>query len=213
MSHKINPIGFRIGVSKGWNSIWFEDNKSNYKANLHEDLKIREVLERNFKSAGIDQIVINRTPSNLEISVSVVKPGVAIGREGTLIESVKKELGRILKRKDVNLKINGIKDDAFSAEFTAYEIASGIEARRSVKSLVKKAIDKAKKAGVKGMRIWIAGRLTGGEYANSYKKKFGRMGLHSFRSDIDYAYARAHTINAGILSVKVWIYKNDKYDI
>lgn len=207
MGHKINATGYRMGVSLEWLSKWFGGNKKDFRTNLHEDLKIREFVNETFKQAEIEAINISRTHTSLEVLVMVARPGLAIGREGKLIEKAKKDLQKKFKGRAIDLQIKGIKQPQMSARVIAKQIADGIEKRRSVKSLVKRAVETSTKAGVTGIRVWVAGRLTGGEHANMYKKQVGRVPLQTLRAQIDYAYERAHSTKAGILSVKVWIYR------
>jgi len=209
MGHKINSTGFRMGVSKKWTSNWISKNKSDYVVNLNEDMKVREFLEKTFSQAEIQDILIERTPSAIDVVMFVARPGMAIGREGKLIEKAKKDIQKLVSATNVDLQIKGVTQPQFSARIIARQIADGIEKRRSVKSLVKKTEENARKSGVSGIKIWVSGRLTGGEHANMYKRQFGRVPLQTLRADLDYAYERAKTMNAGIISVKVWIYKGE----
>jgi len=209
MGNKVNATGLRIGVIKNWLSTWFSGKRADYTKNLHEDLKVREFIEKTFVAAEIGSIEINRSPSAIEVVVSVGRPGMAIGREGKLIEKAKKDMLKVVSAKTVDLQIKGVQQPQFSAQIIARQIADGIERRRSVKSLVKRAIESAQRSGVLGIKIWVAGRLTGGEHANKYKKQIGRVPLQTLRADIDYAYVRAKSMSAGILSVKVWIFKGE----
>lgn len=211
MGNKINATGLRIGVIKDWLSTWFSGKTADYTKNLHEDIKVREFITKTFLTAEIQDIKINRSPSAIEVLVQVGRPGMAIGREGKLIEKAKKDLAKVVTAKAVDLQIKGVQQPQFSARIVARQIADGIERRRSVKSLVKRAVENCQKSGVQGIKIWVAGRLTGGEHANMYKKQVGRVPLQTLRADIDYAYERAKSMNAGILSVKVWIYKGEIY--
>lgn len=211
MGNKVNATGFRIGVIKNWLSTWFSGKREDYTKNLHEDLKVREFINETFKLAEIQDIEINRSPSAIEVVVQVGRPGMAIGREGKLIEKAKKDMQKVISVKTVDLQIKGVQQPQFSARIIAQQIADGIERRRSVKSLVKRAIESAQRSGVLGIKIWVAGRLTGGEHANMYKKQTGRVPLQTLRADIDYAYVRAKSMNAGILSVKVWIFKGEVF--
>lgn len=211
MGNKINASGFRVGVIKNWLATWISSNRADYAKNLAEDMKIRDFLRTTFAQAEIQDIEISRSPSAIEVMVEVGRPGMAIGREGKLIEKAKKDLQKIVSAKTVDLQIKGVQQPQFSARIIARQIADGIERRRTVKSLVKRAIESAQRSNVQGIKIWVAGRLTGGEHANMYKKQFGRVPLQTLRADIDYAYERAKTTNAGILSVKVWIYRGEIY--
>jgi small subunit ribosomal protein S3 len=209
MGNKINATGFRIGVIKTWLSTWFTPRRLDYTKNLTEDIKVREFISGTFSTAEIQDININRSPNAIEVIVHVGRPGMAIGREGKLIEKAKKDVQKLVSAKSVDLQIKGVQQPQFAARIIARQIADGIEKRRSVKSLVKRAIENAQKSGVQGIKIWVAGRLTGGEHANMYKKQTGRVPLQTLRADIDYAYERAKSMNAGILSVKVWIYRGE----
>lgn len=211
MSHKIHPIGFRLGITKKWLSNWFVDKAKKYKEFVMEDIKIREFLSKSFKDAEVVDIKINRTANQIDAEVRVVKAGVAIGRQGKLIESVKQKLSKMLKGKNVSLKIVALRKQELSAKVLAERIALGIVRRRSVKSLVKKTIEQLKKAGVEGAKIQVSGRIGGGIHSNVYTKKFGRIAMQTLRADIDYAYVRAETPNAGVLSVKVWLYNKTVY--
>ena len=211
MAHKIHPIGFRLGVTKTWSASWFAKDKKTYRQALAQDIKIREIIKKAFAAAGVEKIEIKRTTNSVEVIVYVARPGLAIGRSGAQIEAVKKQLKKLTKIDALELKIRDVKQINLSASLIAQNIARGIEKRRSVRSLVKKAIEVAKRSGVLGIRIWVSGRLTGGEHANLYKRWYGRVPLQTLRADIDYHYERAETVNAGVLSVKVWIYKGDVY--
>lgn len=211
MGNKVNATGFRIGVIKNWLSTWFSGKREDYTKNLTQDLKVRDFINKTFVAAEIQDIEINRAAGSLEIIVHVGRPGMAIGREGKLIEKAKKDLIKEVGTKAVDLQIKGVQQPQFSARIIARQIADGIERRRSVKSLVKRAVESAQRSGVLGIKVWVAGRLTGGEHANVYKKQTGRVPLQTLRADIDYAYERAKSMNAGILSVKVWIFKGEIY--
>lgn len=211
MGHKINATGYRIGIALESSSKWFAASKADFRANIASDIKIRDFINKSFKQAEIDSISISRTLNAVEVNVLVARPGLAIGREGKLIEKAKKDLSKLIGAKSVELQIKGVAQPSLSARIVAEQIASGIEKRRTVKSLVKRAVDTSMKAGVTGIKIWVAGRLTGGEHANMYKRQQGRVPLQTLRAEIDYSYVRAKSTKAGILSVKVWIYKGDIY--
>ncbi len=212
MGHKVHATGFRVGISQDWSSKWFASNKKDFREQLAEDIIIREFILKTFKPAEVESVSINRTHTLVEIICLVARPGLAIGREGKLIEKTKKDLIHLIGGKAVDLQIKGVAQPALSAAVIASQIADGIEKRKSVKSLVKRAREAALKAGVAGIRIWVAGRLTGGEHANIYKSApAGKVPLQTLRSQIEYSYVRAKSTKAGILSVKVWIYKGDLY--
>ncbi len=210
MGHKIHPYGFRLGITKPHRATWLSLRKEEFKNWTIEDIEIREKIRESIKYAGIANILINKDSNRIEIIVEVARPGVAIGPKGESIKKLKKSLQQIVgKKRKIDIKVRGIKNANANAALVAQNIARGIEKRRSVKSLVKKAIEMIRKSGVQGAKITVSGRIGGIEQAMTYKRQFGRVPLHTLRADIDYAYERAQTTTAGILSVKVWIYKGE----
>lgn len=210
MGHKIHPYGFRLGVTKRHLANWVALSKKEHRDWVIEDMRIREKLEQAFKFAGISYIFIRKNANRITVDVEVARPGIAIGPKGENIKKVKKELQKLVRKGiRLDIKIKGAKNLNANAALVAQNIARGIEKRRSVKSLVKRALEMVRKAGVQGAKIAVSGRIGGIEQAMTYKRQFGRVPLQTLRSDIDYAYERAQTTTAGILSVKVWIYKGE----
>ena len=211
MGRKVNPIAIRMGINKTWNSVWYS-SKAEYAKLLAQDLKIKEEVTQKMKDAGIDTIGINRTASKIEIEVFVARPGVAIGRGGEGIDLLQKDLRRWTK-KDVEVKIREVKKADISARIIARSIADGIERRQPSKLLVASAKEKAMMAGAKGIRIWVSGRINNASQARTVKANAGSVPAQTLRADIDYALEVAQTMDAGLMGVKVWVYKGEKNNI
>jgi len=212
MAHKIHPYGFRVGITKPFLASWFDVRKSNFSKNVAKDVKLREKVREYLLPAGIDRIEIAREGQRTTLIVYVARPGVAIGEKGKNIQALRNKLQKIEgKDRKVEIRVRDIKQANLSARVVAQLLARGIEKRRSVKSLVKRSIESVRKTGVMGAKIQVKGRIGGSENSLVYKKQFGRVPLQTIRADIDYAYERAETATAGILSVKVWIYRGEIY--
>ena len=207
MGQKVNPIGFRVGVIRGWESNWFEARS--YKTKLAEDKKIRTYIRKRLKRSGVSRIVIDRTSKNLSITIHTSRPGVVIGKSGKEIAQLEEELKNYLS-KDVKVQINEIKRPELDAYLVAENIAQQLQGRVSFRRAMKSAIQNAMRMGAKGIRIKLAGRLGGAEMARSEQYKEGRIPLHTIRADIDYATATSQTIY-GSIGVKVWIFKGEVY--
>ncbi|MFW5702866.1 MAG: 30S ribosomal protein S3 [Candidatus Dojkabacteria bacterium] len=211
MGQKINPNGFRVGVNKNWLSGWFSP-KSDYADTLNSDLKVREYLSKELKNAGLAEVIIKRYSNKVTISISVARPGVVIGRGGTGIEKVKKDLQKLVGSA-VDLKVFEVKKPEASAQLIADNIASQLERRIVPKFACQRAIETAKQTqGVKGVRIWVSGRIKGAEIARTEKFQWGTVPLQTLRADIDYAHLAAQVPNAGKNGIKVWVYKGEKHD-
>lgn len=209
MGNKINSNSMRLGINRGWKSRWFVDSGS-YVDNLHEDIKIRELVTKSLKFAGLDLVDISRSAGKITVSAFVAKPGVAIGRSGAGIEDLVKQIKKIVGTKpEVDLKITEVKRPELSARAIALEIASGIERRMRPKLLAMNAITKARSAGARGVKIWVSGRINGVAQARTIKHNDGAVPLHTLKAGIDYAFEKATTKDLGILGVKVWVYKPD----
>jgi small subunit ribosomal protein S3 len=206
MGQKVHPIGFRLGIIKDWDSVWYAEGKD-YAKFLHEDLGIKRHIERRFGSAGIGRIKIERLPGKVNVNIFTAKPGVIIGKKGVEIEALKNELEKITGKK-VNVNIIGIKDAAKNARIVAHNIAMQIEQRVPFRRAMKQAIFNAIRAGAKGIKVMVAGRLNGAEIARKEKYIEGRVPLQTIRADIDYGFAIART-KYGVIGVKVWIYNGD----
>jgi len=211
MGRKVNPNAIRMGINKTWDSVWYAD-KANYPKYLEEDLKLRKLITKKVKSAGIHEIRIKRTLGKIDIEVFVARPGVAIGRGGEGIDQLQKELKRIMKM-EVEVKVREIKKADLSARVIARQIADGIERRQPSKLLMISAKERVMMAGAKGVKIWVSGRINKASQARRVKAEAGSVPAQTLKADIDYAEEVAQTTDAGLLGVKVWIYKGNKSDI
>lgn len=205
MGQKVNPIGFRVGIIKGWESNWYE-NKS-YAVKLVEDKKLRTYVRKRLQNAGISTIVIDRTSKNIILTIHTSRPGVVIGKSGKEIAQIEEEL-RKLTDKEVKIQITEIKRPELDANLVAENIARQLEGRVSFRRAMKQSITTAMRMGAEGIRIMCAGRLGGAEMARTEQYKEGRIPLHTIRADIDYGIATAQTIY-GSLGVKVWICRGE----
>lgn len=205
MGQKTNPIGFRVGIIRGWDSNWYE-NKS-YSSKLKEDDRLRNYVRNRLKKAGISRIVIDRTSKNIILNIHTSRPGVVIGKSGKEITQLEQELRQVTD-KDVKVQISEIKRPELDAYLVAENIASQIEGRVSFRRAMKMSITAAMRMGAEGIRIMCAGRLGGAEMARTEQYKEGRIPLHTIRADIDYANGRAQTIY-GAIGIKVWICRGE----
>ena len=211
MGQKVNPVGMRVGVNRNWNSRWYA-NDNEYHVFLNEDIKIRNYLEGNLKDAMLSHIEIERTKSdkghNVIISVFVARPGVVIGQDGKNINKIKEDLSKLFPGENIRVDVVEVKNPDLDANIVAESIGHQLEARASFRSAQKKAIQRVRKAGAKGCRTLISGRLGGADIARSEGYKEGIIPLHTLRSDIDYACYHAAT-QYGRLGVKVWICRGE----
>lgn len=207
MGHKVNPISFRLQIKKDWKSRWFA--KDNYAQFLHEDIKIRDYIRQNLGAkAGISRVEIERNANMVTIIIFTSRPGVIIGRGGAGATELKNNLSKIITSRIKDITIEEIRMPELDAQIMADSIAQQLEKRISFKRAAKQALDKIIKAGAKGAKIMISGRLNGAEIARSQFFAEGKIPLATLRADIDYATTKAWT-NYGILGVKVWIYKGE----
>ena len=209
MAQQVHPNGYRVGLNKNWKSKAYVD-KANYANVLLEDLKIREYVEKKLKSAGVVSVVIERDMSKTLVNISVARPGIVIGRGGEGIEKLKKELNRMAKSK-IEVKLFEVKKPETSAKLIGEAIANQVERRIVPKFAAQREIEKAKSAGgIKGIRVWVSGRIKGAEIARTEKFQWGNLPLQTLRADIDYDFSYCQVPNAGIHGIKVWVYKGDK---
>ena len=206
MGQKMHPHGLRVGVIKDWDSKWYADSK-NFSDYLVEDRKIREYVKKKLYVSGISKIEIERTAKSVKVNVYTAKPGLVIGKGGALVEGLKADLQKIIK-KDVNLNIVEVKDFDTNAQLVAENIASQLERRISFRKAMKQVMQKAMKAGALGIKTSVSGRLAGADMARTEFYKEGTIPLQTLRADIDYGFAEANT-TYGIIGVKVWIYKGE----
>ena len=206
MGQKVNPNGLRLGINKDWEAKWFS-NKKDFSKTLDKDIKIREYLEKNLKNAGIAKVEIERTAKRCEVVIHTSKPGVMIGHGGEEIEKLKKQLSK-LADENVQISIVDIKKADLNAQLVADSIANQITNRASFRMAQKRAIRNAMKAGAKGIKTSVSGRLGGADMARSEGYTEGTIPLHTLRADVDYATSEADT-TFGKIGVKVWIYKGE----
>lgn len=207
MGQKTNPIGNRLGFIKGWDSNWYGGR--DYTEKLVEDDKIRKYLNARLRKASISKIIIERTLKLVTVTVNTARPGVIIGKGGSEVDKLKEELKK-LTNKEVQINIFEIKRPELDAQLVADSIARQIEARISFRRAIKMSIASTMRMGAEGIKVLISGRLNGAEMARSEMYKEGRTPLHTFRADIDYALAEAHT-TYGRIGIKVWICKGEVY--
>ncbi|MCI8467874.1 MAG: 30S ribosomal protein S3 [Bacilli bacterium] len=206
MGQKVNPIGYRLGVNKDWDSKWYA-NKKEFGSKLIQDIKIREYLDTNLKDAGIASVTIERKKDRTEVNIYTAKPGVIIGRGGEDIEKLRAALKKV-SGVDIYVSIIEVKNADTNAQLVAKNIAAQIENRAPFRSAQKRAIRNTMKAGAKGIKTSVSGRLGGAEMARTEGYTEGTVPLHTIRADIDYATAEANT-TYGKIGVKVWIYKGE----
>ncbi|MFT6068605.1 MAG: small subunit ribosomal protein S3 [Bacteriovoracaceae bacterium] len=208
MGQKVHPYGFRLGYIKGWQSNWYTD-KRQYATNLHEDLAIRNYIETNMKNAAVSSVDISRTSDQVKVTVNTAKPGVAIGKKGTGIDKIRGDLKKLTKGTLI-FNIAEVKRPDADAKLIAENIAAQLEKRVAFRRAMKKVMQSAFRAGVKGIRVRTAGRLGGAEMARAEGYSERKVPLHTLRADIDYNTAEAKT-TYGVIGVKVWVYKGEIY--
>ncbi len=208
MGQKINPVGFRLGIIKGWDSNWYDEK--NFAGKLQEDMMVRNYLRNRLKKAGVSKILIDRTPKNARITINTSRPGVVIGKSGKEIGQLEEELKKVTN-KEVKILISEVKRPELDAQLVAENIAAQLEGRIAFRRAMKQAITAAMRMGAEGIRVKCGGRLGGAEIARTEQYKEGRIPLHTLRADIDYAHAEAATIY-GKIGVKVWICKGEVLD-
>jgi small subunit ribosomal protein S3 len=209
MGHKVNPIGIRLGISKGWNSKWFA-GKRQYAEHLVSDLKVRELLKEKLSQAGVSKIQINRPQKNADITIFTARPGVVIGKKGEDIEKLRREVSKIMGV-DAHINVSEVRKPELDAQLVAESIAQQLERRIMFRRAMKRSVQNAMRLGALGIKVNVAGRLNGAEIARSEWYREGRVPLHTLRADIDYGLAEART-TYGVIGVKVWIYKGEIFD-
>ncbi|MEM0939089.1 MAG: 30S ribosomal protein S3 [Bacteroidota bacterium] len=207
MGQKVNPVGLRLGIIKGWDSAWF-DSKS-YVDKIVEDNKIRKYIKARIPKGGISKVVIERTLKRITLTIHTARPGVVIGKGGSEVDKIKEEL-KNLTGKDLQINIFEIKRPELDAKLVGESIAQQLQARISFRRAMKQAIASSIRVGAQGIKIKCSGRLGGAEMARSEQYKEGRIPLHTLRADIDYAVSEANTIY-GKIGIKVWIFKGEVF--
>ncbi len=206
MGQKVNPYGFRLGITTDWKSRWFSDDE--YKAYLIEDWKIRDYLMKQLPHAAISRIEVERTRDRLRVDVHTARPGIVIGRRGAEADRLRADLAKMSNNPKIQLNIQEIKQPELDAALIAQGVADQLAGRVSFRRAMKRAVQTAQKAGALGIRVQCSGRLGGSEMARSEWYREGRVPLHTLRSDIDYGFREART-TFGRIGVKTWIYKGD----
>ena len=206
MGQKVNPIGLRLGINRGWDSVWFA-KKKNYGNLLIEDYKIRNYIKKNILNSGVSQVVIERTSKKCIVSIYTSRPGFVIGKKGSDVDKIKKNISKI-SSSAVSLNIKEVKKPELNAFLVADNISQQLVKRISYRRAMKRAMQSTLRLGAKGIRVCISGRLGGNEIARSEWLREGSVPLHTFRADVDYAESEALT-TYGIIGVKVWIYKGE----
>lgn len=205
MGQKVNPVGFRLGVIRSWESKWFEEK--NYAKWLHQDIRLREYVKNKLGSAGISRVEIERAADKVKVSVHTARPGIVIGKRGAEIEKVKKDLQRLTEN-EVFLNVVEVRKAEIDAQLVAENIATQLERRIAFRRAMKRAMQTAMKFGAKGIRVACSGRLGGAEMARYEWYREGRVPLHTLRADIDYGTATAKT-TTGSIGVKCWIFRGE----
>ncbi|HYH57552.1 MAG TPA: 30S ribosomal protein S3 [Anseongella sp.] len=207
MGQKTNPVGNRLGIIRGWESNWYGGN--NYADKLVEDEKIRKYLRARITKGGVSKIVIERTLKRITVTIHTARPGIVIGKGGQEVDKIKEELKKLTK-KDVQINIFEIKRPEIDAQLVSESIARQLEARISFRRAMKTALASTMRMGAEGIKVMVSGRVGGAEMARTEQYKEGRIPLHTFRADIDYALSEAQT-TYGKLGVKVWICKGEVF--
>ncbi|HHW29288.1 MAG TPA: 30S ribosomal protein S3 [Syntrophomonadaceae bacterium] len=205
MGQKVHPKGLRLGIIKDWDSRWYD--RKNYRELLHEDILLRDYIKKRLYLAGVSLVEIERAANRLRISIHTAKPGIVIGRGGTEVEVLRKDLEK-LSGKQVNVNIVEIKKPELDAQLVAESVASQLERRVGFRRAMKQAVSRTMRMGAQGIKIAVSGRLAGAEMARSEWYSEGKVPLHTLRADIDYGFAEANT-QYGKIGVKVWIYRGE----
>ncbi len=205
MGQKVNPVGLRLGIVRGWDSSWF--GGKNFSEKLVEDEKIRKYISARIQKGGISKVVIERTLKRITLTIHTARPGVVIGKGGTEVDKIKEELKK-LTGKDVQINIYEIKRPEMDAKLVGESIAQQLEARISYRRAMKQSIASTMRVGAEGIKVKLSGRLAGADMARTEQYKEGRIPLHTLRADIDYALSEAQTVY-GKIGIKVWIFKGE----
>ena len=205
MGQKVNPLGFRLNITRTWDSIWYAGK--NYSDFLIEDQKIRKFLKNRLQHAALSKVILERTGEKVRVKLFTARPGIVIGKKGSEIELLKKELEKLINRKAV-IDIQEVRRPEADAQLVADNIAQQLVRRVAFRRAMKKAVSSAQRFGVKGIKISCSGRLGGAEMSRCEWVREGRVPLHTLRADVDYALSEANT-TYGIIGVKVWIFKGE----
>ena len=204
MGQKANPIGLRLGINRDWDSTWFDEN--HYADRLKEDIILRRYILKKYKTASVSKVQISRTSTKVSITINTARPGLIIGKSGSEVDSLKKELNKLVGH-DVSVNVFEIKRPALVSSLVGESIAQQIEKKVNYRRAVKKSIQSTISMGANGIRVRVAGRLNGAEIARQETFKEGQIPLHTLRAKIDYSHIEANT-TYGIIGIKVWIYND-----
>jgi small subunit ribosomal protein S3 len=209
VGQKVNPIGFRVGINRPWSSVWY--GRNNYAELLQEDIRIRSFIEKKFESVA--RVDIERAAQTMKINIHSSRPGIIIGKKGAGAETLKDELKKVCKIKSGEPSVNvfEVKKPDMDSRLVALGIKQQLERRVSFRRAMKKSMGQVMKAGAKGVKVAVAGRLAGADIARTERYREGRVPLHTLRADIDYGTAEAHT-TYGVIGIKVWIFRGDILD-
>ena len=205
MGQKINPNGFRVGVIRDWAAKWYADK--NYAAYLNEDLRIRKYIEKRLADASVSTVEIERAANRVNVSIHTAKPGMVIGKGGSEVEALRKELNN-LTNKRVHINVVEIKKPDLDAHLVGESVAEQLENRIAFRRAMRGAMQRTMRAGAKGIKIQVAGRLNGADMSRIESYSDGTVPLHTLRADIDYSWDEAHT-TYGVLGIKTWIYRGE----
>ena len=206
MGQKVHPIGFRLGINRSWDSLWFA-KKGDYGKYLIEDYKIRQFIKKNIKNSGVSEVVIERSSKKCVVSIHTSRPGFVIGKKGSDIEKIKNKISKITKD-EVSVNIKEIKKPELNAYLVSENIAQQLEKRVAYRRAMKRAMQGTMRLGAKGIKVCVSGRLAGNDIARSEWLREGSIPLHTLRANLDYAESEALT-TYGMIGVKVWIYKGE----
>ena len=209
MGHKVHPTGIRLGIAKDWNSKWYA-GKREYAEYLAADMKVREMLRKDLKQAGISRIQIERPAKTARVTIHTARPGVVIGKKGEDIEKLRLKVSKMMGV-PVHINVAEVRKPELDAQLVAESIAQQLERRIMFRRAMKRAVGNAMRLGALGIKVNVAGRLNGAEIARSEWYREGRVPLHTLRADIDYGFAEAST-TYGIIGIKTWVYKGEVFD-
>ncbi len=212
MGQKVHPTGIRLGIVKDWTSKWYADSRT-FPEYVRLDYKVREFIKKKLKDASVSQILIERPAKKANITINTARPGIVIGKKGEDIEKLRFEVAKIIEMPihDVRINIAEVRKPELDAQLVAEGIAQQLERRVMFRRAMKRAVTNTMRVGAEGVKVKVGGRLNGAEIARSEWYHEGRVPLHTFRADIDYGFAEAHT-TYGVIGVKVWIFKGEIFD-
>lgn len=209
MGQKVNPVGFRLGLTKNWTSKWYADHRT-YADQLEEDFKVQDYIKSTMKHAGISRVELERAAQKVKVTIFASRPGIIIGRKGEAADQLKADLVKLSKN-DVTVNIKEVKRPEIDAQLIAQNIATQLQRRIAFRRAIKRALASAMRLNIQGCKIMVGGRLNGAEMSRREWVREGRVPLHTLRAEIDYGTAEAKT-TYGMIGVKVWVYKGEDYN-